>query len=71
MAELEAFKAQAEVEEQNEVLIRRFIEELNEGNTEIINQPPATSQVIGQRVAALLQILDDLLDIVDAVFRTH
>ncbi len=38
MAELEAMKAQAEVEEQNEALIKRFIEELNKGNTEIINE---------------------------------
>ena len=38
MAELEELKAQAEVEEQNEALIKCFIEELNKGNTEIINE---------------------------------
>jgi len=38
MAELEEMKAQAEVEAQNEALIKRFIEELNKGNTEIINE---------------------------------
>jgi steroid delta-isomerase-like uncharacterized protein len=38
MAELDEFKAQAEVEEQNEALIRHHYEELNKGNVEIINE---------------------------------
>ena len=35
LAELEALKAQAEVEEQNKDLVKRYIEEWNKGNTEI------------------------------------
>jgi len=38
MAELEAIKAQAEVEEQNEALIRHRYEEINKGNTEILKE---------------------------------
>ena len=38
MAELEAFKAQAEVEEQNEALYRGIIEEVNKGNSEYFNE---------------------------------
>jgi hypothetical protein len=38
MAELEAFKAQAEVEEQNETLLRKVINELNKGKTEFFNE---------------------------------
>jgi len=38
MAELEAMKAQAEVEEQNKELVKRYIEEMNKGNIEIINE---------------------------------
>lgn len=34
MAELKAMRAQAEVEEQNKELVKRYIEELNKGNTE-------------------------------------
>jgi hypothetical protein len=34
MAELEAMKAQAEVEEQNIALVKGFFEELNKGNVE-------------------------------------
>ena len=33
MAELKAMRAQAEVEEQNEELVKSYIEELNRGNT--------------------------------------
>lgn len=35
MAELEEMKAQADVEEQNKDLVKRYIEEWNKGNTEI------------------------------------
>ena len=35
MAELEAFKAQKEVEEQNKEIVNRLFEELNKGNVEI------------------------------------
>jgi steroid delta-isomerase-like uncharacterized protein len=38
MAELEAMKAQAEVEEQNKEVVRRVFEEMNKGNIEIINK---------------------------------
>lgn len=38
MAELEEFKAQAEVEEQNEALYRGIIEEINKGNSEYFNE---------------------------------
>ncbi len=38
MAELEAFKAQAAVEKQNRALIKRFFDELDKGNPEIINE---------------------------------
>jgi steroid delta-isomerase-like uncharacterized protein len=38
MAELEEFRTQAEVEEQNEALYRGIIEELNKGNTEFFNE---------------------------------
>ena len=38
MAELEAFKAQAALEDQNEAIFRPFTEELNKGNTEIFNE---------------------------------
>ena len=38
MAELEEFRAQAEVEEQNTALFRHFIEELNKGNTEVFSE---------------------------------
>ncbi len=38
MAELEAFKAQAAVEEQNEALYRGIIEEINKGNSEYFNE---------------------------------
>ncbi len=38
MAELAEFKAQAEVEEQNLVIFRDFIEELNKGNTEVLSE---------------------------------
>ncbi len=38
MAELEAMKAQAEVEEQNEALFRKVVDELNKGNTEFFNE---------------------------------
>ena len=38
MVELEEFKAQAAVEEQNAVIYREFIDELNKGNTEIFNE---------------------------------
>jgi len=42
MAELEEYKAQAEVEEQNKELVKRYIEEMNKGNIEIINEVFAT-----------------------------
>jgi len=42
IAELEAFRAKAEIEEQNEALIVRFNEELNKGNTGIFEQLLAT-----------------------------
>ena len=38
MAELEAFKAQAAIEEQNEALYRGIIEEINKGNSEYFNE---------------------------------
>jgi len=38
MAELEEFRAQAEVEEQNKALVKRFYEELNKGNFEIYKE---------------------------------
>jgi len=38
MAELEAMKAQAEVEEQNIALVKRFWEEFNKGNVEIYQE---------------------------------
>jgi len=38
MAELEAMKAQAEVEEQNKALIKRLFDELNKGNYDIFNE---------------------------------
>jgi steroid delta-isomerase-like uncharacterized protein len=38
MAELEKFKAQAAVEEQNKELVKRHIEELNKGNIEIFKE---------------------------------
>ena len=38
MAELEAMKAQVEVEEQNEALYRGIIEEINKGNSEYFNE---------------------------------
>ena len=38
MAELEEFKAQATVEEQNEALYRGIIEEINKGNSEYFNE---------------------------------
>jgi len=38
MAELEEFKAQAEVEEQNKALVKGFFEGLNKGNTEFYQE---------------------------------
>ncbi len=38
MAELEEFKAQAEVEEQNKEIVKRFWEEFNKGNAEIYKE---------------------------------
>lgn len=38
MAELEAFKAQAAIEEQNESLFRKRVDEQNKGNTEFFNE---------------------------------
>jgi len=38
MAELEEFKAQAEVEEQNKELIRNFLRELDSGNWDIVHE---------------------------------
>ena len=38
MAELEEFRAQAEVEEQNKVLVKHYIEALNEGNFEAFKE---------------------------------
>ncbi len=38
MAELEEFKAQAEVEARNMELVKSYIEELNKGNTEFFNE---------------------------------
>ena len=38
MAELEAMKAQTEIEKQNMELVKRYIEEMNKGNTEIFNE---------------------------------
>jgi len=37
-AELEKFRAQAKLEEQNRELVKHFAEELNKGNVEIINE---------------------------------
>ncbi len=45
MAELEKFRAQAEVEEQNKALIIRLNDELNKGNIEIINELYASDYV--------------------------
>jgi steroid delta-isomerase-like uncharacterized protein len=38
MAELEDFRAQAEIEKQNEALYRGIIEEINKGNSEYFNE---------------------------------
>ena len=38
MAELEEFRAQAELEEQNKALVKRYIDEFNKGNIEILNE---------------------------------
>jgi steroid delta-isomerase-like uncharacterized protein len=38
MAELDAFKAKAEVEEQNKEVVKRYIEALNEGNFEAFKE---------------------------------
>jgi steroid delta-isomerase-like uncharacterized protein len=38
MAELEEFRAQAALEEQNEALIRHYYEELNKGNVKVVNE---------------------------------
>ena len=38
MAELEEFRAQAEVEEQNKELVRHLFEEVNKGNPEIVKE---------------------------------
>jgi steroid delta-isomerase-like uncharacterized protein len=38
MAELEEFKAQAALEEQNEALYREFIDELNKGNLDVFDE---------------------------------
>jgi steroid delta-isomerase-like uncharacterized protein len=48
MAELEEFKAQAAVEEQNEAFIKNFIEELNKGNTTIVEEVCAPDFVFYQ-----------------------
>jgi predicted ester cyclase len=45
MAELEAMKAQAAIEEQNKALITRLFEELDKGNAEIINELFASDAV--------------------------
>jgi len=37
-AELEKFRAQAKVEEQNKEFVKQYFEELNKGNAEIINE---------------------------------
>jgi steroid delta-isomerase-like uncharacterized protein len=37
-AELEKFRAQAKLEEQNTEIVKRFFEELNKGNMEIMNE---------------------------------
>ena len=37
-SELEEFKAQAEVEEQNKNLVRRYLEEIDKGNIDIIDK---------------------------------
>jgi len=42
MAELEAFKAQAKLEEQNKALVKRVIEEINNGNIGIYQEAYAT-----------------------------
>jgi len=38
MAELEEFKAQEAVEEQNKALVKSYIDEFNKGNVEILNE---------------------------------
>ncbi|MCX6567505.1 MAG: ester cyclase, partial [Candidatus Aminicenantes bacterium] len=38
MAELEKYRSQAKVEEQNSALVKRLTEELNKGNAEIIKE---------------------------------
>jgi len=38
MADLEEFKAQAKIEEQNEAMFRNFTEEINKGNIEIFRE---------------------------------
>jgi steroid delta-isomerase-like uncharacterized protein len=38
MAELEEFKAQAALEKQNIALVKRYIDEFNKGNVEILNE---------------------------------
>jgi len=37
-AELEKFRAQAKLEEQNRELVKHYLEELNKGNVEVINE---------------------------------
>jgi steroid delta-isomerase-like uncharacterized protein len=48
MAELEEFRAQAEIEEQNKEVVKSFFDALNEGNTEILKEflAPDYSQYI-------------------------
>jgi len=38
MAELEAMKAQTEVEEQNKAIVRRYLEEIDKSNIDIIDE---------------------------------
>ena len=38
MAELEEFKAQAEVEEQNKDMVKRYVDELNKGNSAVFEE---------------------------------
>jgi steroid delta-isomerase-like uncharacterized protein len=45
MAELEEFRSQAEVEEQNKEIVRHFIEELNKGNLGIVEEVYAPDYV--------------------------
>jgi hypothetical protein len=52
MAELEEFKAQAEVEEQNKAIVERLIEELNKGNPEIIEEVYASISALFQTFSA-------------------